>query len=49
MAQTREFPLHSHEVPRSRSKKYWKALIIVAVFSLAASSVPSARANSSSP
>jgi hypothetical protein len=48
MALTREFPLHSHEVSHSRSKKYWKALIIV-VFALTSASVPSARAQLQQP
>jgi hypothetical protein len=47
MALTREFPLHSHEVSHSRSRKYWKALIIV--FALTSASVPSARAQLQQP
>ncbi len=43
MAQAREFPLRSHQAPRSRSKQYWKILILLCASAFAALYVPSAR------
>lgn len=49
MAQTRDFPLHSHKVPRSRATKYSKTLMIPAALALAALSAPSAHAQLQQP
>jgi hypothetical protein len=49
MAQTRDFPAHSHQVPISRAKKNWKILIIAPALATAASIVPSARAQLQQP
>ena len=49
MAQAREFPLRSHQAPRSRSKKYWKILIILITLSLAVSAIPSASGQTQQP
>jgi hypothetical protein len=49
MAQTREFPLHSHSVPSSRVTNYWKTLIFLAALALAALVVPAARAQLQQP
>ena len=44
MAQAREFPLCSHQVPSSRLKKYWKILIILCASASAALYAPPSRA-----
>jgi hypothetical protein len=44
MAQTREFPLRSHQVPSSRSKQHWKILIILCASASAALYAPPSRA-----
>lgn len=44
MAQAREFPLHSHQVRSSRSKKHWKLLIILCAGASAALCAPPSRA-----
>jgi hypothetical protein len=49
MAQTREFPLHSPDVPSSRSTDYLKTLIILFAMAMAASIVPSACAQLQQP
>jgi hypothetical protein len=49
MAPAREFPLHSHRIPSSRSKEYWKTPIIAAALAAAVASVPSARAQLQQP
>ena len=49
MAQAREFPLRSHQVPSSRSKQYWKILIFLIILSLATSAVPSSIAQTQQP
>jgi 6-phosphogluconolactonase (cycloisomerase 2 family) len=49
MAQTREFPLHSHNVPISRATNYLKTLMILAVLTAPAAIVPSAHAQFQQP
>jgi hypothetical protein len=49
MAQTSDFSLPSHKVPRLRARKYLKTLIILSVLALATSIVPSARAQLQQP
>ncbi len=49
MAPTREFPLYSHRVSRSRSEKYLRILMILLTGVLTAVSVPSARAQLQQP
>jgi 6-phosphogluconolactonase (cycloisomerase 2 family) len=49
MAQTRDFSLHSHQVPLARQKKYLKTLIILAALASAAAIAPSARAQLQQP
>ena len=49
MAQAREFPLHSHQAPSSRSRKYWKILILLIFLLLAVSATPSANGQTQQP
>jgi hypothetical protein len=49
MAQTREFPLRSHQVPSSRSKKHWKILIILFALASALLAIPSANGQTQQP
>ena len=49
MAQAREFPLCSHQVPSSRSKIHWKILILLIFLLLAASATPSANGQTQQP
>ncbi|HMD09507.1 MAG TPA: hypothetical protein VKH63_18400 [Candidatus Acidoferrum sp.] len=49
MAQTREFPVHSHKISSPPPKKYLKTLIILATLALASSLVPPAHAQLQQP